>query len=205
MLRKVILSGVLGKTFGREHRLDVRTPGEAVRALCANFPAFAQYVGSSEERGVAYKVLVDAAPLGEIENLHKPFSKTFRIVPVIAGAKSGLFGFLAGAALIGASFFMPGAALFTIGTFAPSLASISFGLGSSLLLGGISSIISPQPSAPKASESERPENKPSAYFNGAVNTTAQGQCVPVGYGRLLIGSHVVSFGITSDNYNASGM
>ena len=56
---------------------------------------------------------------------------------------------------------------------------------------------------PKATEpSERPENKPSYSFNGAVNTTAQGHPVPVGYGRLIVGSAVISAGIDVDEIAA---
>ena len=43
---------------------------------------------------------------------------------------------------------------------------------------------------------ERPENKPSYLFNGAVNTTEQGQPIPLLYGELIVGSAVVSAGLT---------
>ena len=33
------------------------------------------------------------------------------------------------------------------------------------------------------------------HFNGVVNTTAQGNPVPLGYGRMIVGSAVVSAGI----------
>ena len=45
---------------------------------------------------------------------------------------------------------------------------------------------------------ERPENQPSYAFGGAVNTTAQGQPVPIGYGRMIIGGAVISAGITTE-------
>jgi len=38
----------------------------------------------------------------------------------------------------------------------------------------------------------------SYVFNGAVNTTAQGHPVPVGYGRMIVGSAVISAGIDVD-------
>ena len=43
---------------------------------------------------------------------------------------------------------------------------------------------------------EKPENTPSTYFDGAVNTTAQGHPVPIGYGKLIVGSAVISAGLT---------
>ncbi len=205
MLRRIILAGELGKQFGREHSFDIKTPAEAIRALCANFKDFRQTLVGSECRNVGYRVTVDKEPLGELHNMHNPFSRTIRIVPVLMGAssKGGLLNVVLGAALIGASFFLPGTALFTIGSFAPSLASIAFGMGSSMLLGGISSMLSKQPEAIRPQE--RPENNPSTYFSGPINTTAQGQCVAAGYGRLIFGSAVISAGITSDDYSAAGV
>ena len=103
MLRTVILSGELGKRYGRRHRLDVKTPAEAIRAFCANFSDFASFVGSSEKRNVGYRVLVDSEQVGDAKDLLNPFSRTFRIVPVIGGAKSGFMGILIGAAIIAAA------------------------------------------------------------------------------------------------------
>ena len=203
MQRKVILSGELAKRYGKAHTLNIATPAEAVRAMCANFDDFSDFVSSSEQRNVGYRVIVDEETMPDVSGVTMPFSQTVRIVPVIGGAKGGFFGIVLGAALIAASFFLPGTALFTIGAFAPSFASIAFGIGTSLLLGGISSMLAPQQKSTGASE--RPENRPSYTFNGAVNTTAQGQCVPVGYGRMIVGSAVVSAGITADEYGAAGM
>jgi len=75
-----------------------------------------------------------------------------------------------------------------------------YSVGTAMILGGVAQMIAP---TPKANEpSERPENKPSYSFNGAVNTTAQGHPVPVGYGRLIVGSAVISAGIDVDEIAA---
>ncbi len=201
MKRRIILSGKLGEMFGREHHFEIATPAEAIRALCANFTEFGRHLADSAQHGVAYRVVVDRAPLPDVDRIHDPFSTTLRIVPVVTGGKSGFLGFIAGAALIAASFFVPGLAAVTFaGT---SLASVAFGLGASLVLGGVASLLSPQPKAQEPQE--QPENKPSYTFNGPVNTTLQGQPVPVGYGRLIVGSAVVSAGITADEYGAAGV
>ena len=200
MLRKVILAGELGKKYGRNHSFAVATPAEAIRALCANFPGFANDLIKSAERNVAYKVVVDKDPIPDLDYIHNPFSKALRIVPVIGGAKrGGLMAVVIGAALIASAFFLPATPLIAgLGALSPSLSSIAFGIGTSLALGGISQMLAPQPKAQKPFEP--PENKPSYSFNGAVNTTLQGQPVPVGYGRLIIGSAVISAGISADEY-----
>lgn len=210
MLRNIILTGELAKRYGKKHRLNVSTPAEAIRALSANYPDFAKFVSESEQRNVAYKVLIDKEQAESTDRLHEPFSRDFKIVPVIGGAKKGGFvSLLIGAALIASAFFLPASPLLAGGVLGTgigasvSLASLAFSIGVSLALSGVSQLLSPQPKAP--SPSERPENQPSYVFDGPINTTAQGQAIPVGYGRLIVGSAVISAGITADDYAAAGL
>lgn len=190
-MRTVRLNGQLGKKYGRVHKLDVRTPAEAVRALCANFPEFEKDVIESTERGVGYKCVVDKAQIGE-DHLHYPMSRSFSITPVVAGAGKTL-GIILGVALIAAAVFMP--------AFVPvfSIAGTTFGfgaaatltLGVALTLGGIAQLLAPTPKA--GTQAERNENP---MFNGPVNTSQQGLPVPLGYGRMIVGSAVISAGVT---------
>lgn len=203
--RKIILTGELAKRYGREHSLAVNTPAEAIRALCTNFPDLYGFLLSSEQRNVGYKVTIDKDLMESTDQIPLPFSKTMRIVPVIGGAKKGgLFGIVLGVALIAASFYLPGAALVpALGAASPSFASIAFGIGTSMVLGGISSILAPQPKS--AAGAAEVTNLPSYTFNGPLNTTAQGNPVPVGYGRMIVGSAVISAGISADDFTASGL
>lgn len=194
-LRNIILTGALGKKYGRNHQFSVSTPAEAIRALCANHPDFAKDIIDSEQKNIFYKVIVDQDVIGDVSEVHNPFSQTLRIVPVIGGGKKGFWGLIGGALLIGASFFLPGAALFGA-SFLPSLSSIAFGIGASLALGGVTQLLSPQ------KQNDQKEIQ-SFSFSGPINTAAQGLPVPVGYGRLIVGSAVISSGITTDNYTAS--
>ncbi len=199
MKRKIILSGELGKKFGRIHELDISSPGEAVRALVANKPDFAKYLLASEQNGVFYKVITDGQLMKNAEKgVHAPFSKTVRIVPVIAGAKKGgLLGILTGGLLIGLSFFLPGAALFGIAG-APSLASLAGNVGAAMLLGGVSQLLSPQ------RQPTDDEKNVSNFFDAPTNNAPLGSCVPLGYGRAIVCPPQVSAGITTDNYSAAG-
>lgn len=201
-LNDVILHGALGRQFGRRHRLAVRSPAEAVRALCANFPAFGRLLATSGERGIGYRVYVGSAPVLDADGLRAPAGRAaIRISPVVTGGKSGkgLLGIFAGIALIGIA--GPLSATMFSAEFALStgiaLGGVAKSLGVSLLLGGISQLLTPTPKTP--GPTERPENTPSTYFDGPVNTTAQGQPVPVGYGELIIGSAVISAGITAED------
>ena len=186
----VILLGELGKKFGRRFTLDINNPAEAIRALCANFPGFAQFVSTSQERNVAYRVVVGREDI-VVDDLHTPSGRqVIKIVPVIGGAgKTGKI--IVGAILIAAAIFYPPLAAFTLyGT--TTLAAVAFSVGVSLVLSGVIQMIAPQPKTP----GQGPENMPSYTFNGPVNTTAQGYPVPVGFGRMIIGSAIISAGQT---------
>ena len=115
------------------------------------------------------------------------------------GSKNGIMGIIIGTLIIAAAFATGGMSLAATGIAYSSVAwQIAGSIAFSMVMGGISQMLSPQPKASQPQEA--PENKPSYSFNGPVNTTAEGQCVPVGYGRLIIGSAVISGGITTDEY-----
>lgn len=194
----VILLGELGRSFGRRHTLAISSAAEAIRALSANFPSFERELVASGERGVGYRVLAGRDSLN-LERLHEPTgSQRITIAPVLSGAGGdGLGQILLGAALLAVAWWNP------LG-WAASGAFLSqatlYSVGTAMILGGVAQMIAP---TPKTTEpSERPENKPSYSFNGAVNTTAQGHPVPVGYGRLIVGSAVISAGIDVDEIPA---
>ena len=106
-------------------------------------------------------------------------------------------GIIVGAALIWASGGLAWAGMSGLMSAGP-LASFVTQAGMSLVLGGVASILAPTPKTPDPKES--PENTPSYLFNGAVNTTAQGHPVPIGYGRLIVGSAVISASIVTTEY-----
>lgn len=195
-MKTIILLGELGKRYGRKHLLDVKSPAEAVRALCANFKDFASFVSASADRNVGYRVLNKRDDVG-LDELHNPASQRITIAPVVAGAGGTVGKILLGAALIAASILVPGLAAVTLfGT--TTLATVAFGVGVSLALGGVAQMLAPQPKFDGPQE----EQQPSYVFNGAVNTTAQGQPVPVGYGRMVVGSAVISAGISVEGIQA---
>jgi predicted phage tail protein len=191
MIRTVYLYGNLGERFGRKHKLKVSSVGEAVRALCANFPGFDKHLIDSAENGVGYKLAYGKEFIETPNDLHNPIGskKTIKIIPVITGSGSGLARAIIGTVLVAASFFFPPAA--AIG--GVLLANVAFGIGLSLALGGVTQLLTKAPAADMG-----PEDRPSYYFNGPVNLTNQGNAIPIGYGRLIIGSQVISAGLSAE-------
>jgi len=195
-MKTVLLLGELGKKFGRKFKLDVKNPAESVRALCVNFPEFKKHLIESEKRGVAYKVLVGKESLS-IDDIHNPSGKdTIKFVPVLQGAGGGgLVSFIIGAVLVAASFVAP-----FVGAGAASPYLMNAGIA--MMIGGVVQMLTPMPSLSGQDANNQPDNKPSYTFNGAVNTSAQGYPVPVGYGRMIVGSAVISGGIVAEELAA---
>lgn len=192
-MRTVKLSGELGKKFGKIHRFMVNTPAEAIRALCANFPEFEKELRESHTRNVGYKVFNGSHQLESAEEVRDPAAKEIRIIPVIMGANATT------RVLIGVTLIVASVAMYAFpGTAGAAPYVMSAGI--SLTLGGVIELLSPVPKI-KGPE-ERPENKPSYFFNGPVNTTAQGHPVPIGYGRLRVGGGIVSAGVNIDQIMA---
>jgi len=184
MLRKIRLYGKLAKFIGkRVLHADVANAAEAVRFMVANWPELEQHMADQH-----YRVSVGSYDLAEDE-LHDPAgSQDIKIIPVVAGA--GAVGrILAGVALIALSF-IPG-----LGTIAGiAISQIAFGIGASLVLGGVAQLLTPVPKIPQGGNSDQDPRK-SYSFSGIQQTSRQGTPVPVVYGETLVGSVVISAGI----------
>jgi predicted phage tail protein len=183
MLRRIRLYGALAKFVGtRVLYADVSSAADAVRFLVANFVGIEQHMSDSY-----YKVAVGTYTLAE-DDLHAPVgSQDIQIVPVIGGA--GAVGrIILGVVLIGLSF-IPG-----IGAL---VAPVLFGLGASLVLGGVSQLLTPVPVLPKGQDRQDDPQK-SYSFSGVQQTSRQGIPVPIVYGKRLTGSVVISAGVSTD-------
>ena len=213
-MKVVKVYGALRERLGQcRFELNVATPAQAIKALCVNFPGLDKWLIDSEQDGVAYRVRVgkEEATPDDMSVLGLPWSEreVFSITPVVAGAGRGFGSFLFGGLLIGASFLFPGAGLFgsgfgvfgplapaTIGTLTTVGTALS-AVGAGLVLTGVSQIISPTPpSGLELKEANRIQN---FSFSGITNTSQQGLAVPVAYGRLFVGSAVISSGLDVDH------
>ena len=220
-MKVVKVYGALRKRLGQcRFEFDVATPAQAIKALCVNFPGLEKWLIDSEKDGVAYRVAVSKEKVTD-ENfapLLMPFSdkEVFSITPVVAGAGRGGAAIGIGLGLIALAIVTQGASLsFTAGgfsavgsggtalsfgaaAFGTKLAIVAGNLGVALLLGGIAQAISPQqdPSAleggPEAAKLE------SFSISNVVNTSRQGLPVPIAYGRVFVGSAVLSSGLDVD-------
>ncbi|TWC11428.1 putative phage tail protein [Pseudomonas sp. SJZ085] len=183
-MQTVLLSGSLGRQFGRRHRMTTGAGFRDVLGYFKQFPGFERHMMESHGKGLRYAIFNGTENVKE-EDLEKPTGReVIRIVPILAGSKrAGLLQTIVGAVLIAASF-IPG-----LQFLAP--------VGVALAAGGVIQMLSPQ--AKGLGTQDSPNNRPSYSFNGAVNTSVQGGCVPLLYGRMIVGSAVVSAGIYSED------
>lgn len=208
-MKVVKVYGALRKRLGQcRFEFDVTTPAQAIKALCVNFPGLEKWLIDSEKDGVGYRVTVgkEKATEENVAPLLLPFSdrEVFSITPVVAGAGRGRgagFGaILLGAALVATAIITGGTSLaFTAGGFGLasgvtataglSLAAAAGNIGVALLLGGVAMALSPQPEPTSVDESVQLE---SFSFSNVVNTSRQGLPVPIAYGRVFVGSAVIS-------------
>ena len=134
-----------------------------------------------------YEVRGDGEPL-ELELLPVPVAGTITITPVVSGA--GATGrIIAGVALIGLSF-VPGLSLFGV-----ALASPIMGIGASLVLGGVAQLLTPTPKIDEGIKGN-PKVGASYVFSGVTNTSRQGVPVTACYGEPIVGSVVISAGLS---------
>jgi predicted phage tail protein len=92
-----------------------------------------------------------------------------------------------------------------------AVGTVTSAIGASLILSGTAQLLSPQPAElPGLTgatggrgnsfdpvNNDPADNRSSYIYNGAVNLTAQGNPVPICYGRMRVGSVVVSAGVST--------
>lgn len=203
MNRKIHLHGRLKARFtGGPFSLSVSSVQEIIRALAANFPGFRQEIAKG-----AYRIVVGSKRNGQeigedLLTFGLATGKAVHIIPTVTGRKrSGLGKTILGVALIAVAAVATGgfAAGAGAGLFGTGLSWGTVGLmGAALTFGGIAQLLTPAPKTPNMGEYERPEDRPSFLLGGQVNTTLQGNPIPIVGGRMLVGSLVISAGIYTE-------
>lgn len=189
-LRTIQLGGVLGKRFGRVHRLAVANAAEAVHALGSLLGGFDAFLTQAKDKGMGFAVFYGKDRSLTEDELTFPVrgEDVIRIVPMVLGAKSGWVRIIIGAVLVIVGYVLTA---FGYGAIGVPLAN----MGWAMIIGGVIQLLTPVPKG--QSSRDKGENTPSYSFNGPVNTQAQGATVPVLYGELIVGSAVVSAGINA--------
>lgn len=185
-LTKVILDGPMGKAFGKEWNLAVTTPSQALALIEANQPGIQGWIRNNADKFSCYRVTVTDrnGKKHRIDDSTYPLQRDeqpamIRFTPVVSGSSAGVRTVV-------------GAILLAVGLYFGQPWLIA--MGASLMIGGLVELLSPRPKK----QNNTSDDGASYYFNGPVNTTAQGVPVPLVYGRCLVGSQAVSASVTID-------
>lgn len=165
---------------GRRFDLQVSSPAEAVHALMVQIPVLRKKLMKG-----FYQVRFGRRDWSEAE-LKSSFGETgegiLHIVPRVQGAgkNGGIIQTIVGVviAVVGAYFAQPWA--------------VQLGIG--LAVGGVAQMLT---KPPKFEGGKGVESSRNSGFSNLSNTAAQGQPMPLAYGRIYCGSRVVSQGIES--------
>jgi predicted phage tail protein len=204
-MQRVRLLGELGDRFGAEHEFyNLRTPADAIKLLCINNEEFQTFLIESHKKGIGYQLIQADVEL-DYEDLTLPFGQhDLVLVPVVSGS-GGVGKILAGVGIVIASLVIPGLGFGLAGATVTSIGLF----GGALALSGAAQLLSPQPQVPTLSnnrfgsgtnastrgpqsETRGADGQQSYAYTGAANTVGMGAVVPVAYGKVLVGSQLLS-------------
>lgn len=203
-MTEITLHGELGAKIGKIWNLKISSVGEAMSAInILSKRCFFQYLLEKDKVGIKYQVLINGLPAASekpldnydvnIEDIksselliNSPKIKTIDIVPILQGSDEGIIGVVLGVILI-----IVGVIISVVSYGALSgVGGALIGAGVGLLAGGIISLLSSPPKFDDFREFTS-GGLASYLFSGPQNTTREGGPVPLGYGRLIVGSQVI--------------
>ena len=185
-MKRIILHGILADKFGKEFALDVQSAREATHAIACQIPEFKMFMLRAEQEGMRFAVFADEKNIGENDIDNLTTASVIHVVPKIMGAGGKAMAWLqviGGAILVGVGVIMGG-----------NLGLIGAGVG--MMIGGAASLLMP---TPKLDQQDEDGNRANYGFGGAVTTVAQGNPVPILYGRRYIGGFICSAGIYTED------
>lgn len=195
---KVYLHGNLGKTFGKKWNFDVDTPMDAFKAIDANTKGFIRYLAQKDREGIAYNVWFENGPITSKElQIDISSKRKMHIVPVIKGSDTemardmrlyGGAGILGGLALDFLGDMLGG----ILGDILSFIGTLAIEIGAALLIQGLIGALQDEPDDVEPARAKNMKSSASFIFGNPTNNVIQGARVPIGYGRLRVGSHVIS-------------
>jgi len=193
-LKKIKVYGKLRKFLGKSYFMAaVKSPQQAMSFLIANFEGVQKHMNDQ-----IYKVKMGGRVITE-EYLSMTGQGDIQIIPIATGSittvvsvVSGIFS--AGAAAATAVASVAGTVL-TSSVVTTALTTI----GTSLVIGGITDLLSPQNPVPDVSSVSDidPSIRGSYSFSGIQNVSNSGVPIPIIYGLVFSGSIIISSGTDS--------
>lgn len=171
----VKLHGILAREYGESFKLDIENPQTILKALDCNRVGFIARLIQLQKEGFAYDIIVNKKRIEDGTEMERLlFPQTIDLVPAIAGS-----GMILGA-------------IFSIFAGGGIIANIAL----ALVFAAVTYALSPKPEQ-QSLEIDAAGSKTSLIFSNIANVASQGAPVPLGYGRLKVGSQVIQATIKS--------
>ena len=176
-MTNVYLAGRMGKLVGKSFKFNTRTLRETLEAIEANTNKLKSYLLKSGKRKLA--IFIDGKELDSSMGLQTNVKgKTVRIIPLLMG------GFVVTGKIIAAALIKSATAVTLKKVVAFVVSTIlfaAFSFGMSLLMAKL-----------MAEDDPEQQNTTSFVFGPPENIASQGGPIPVGYGRMIVGSRTIS-------------
>lgn len=167
------------KQFGTQFRLDCKTPAEVVQALTSQIPKLRQFIQQGLFTVRVGREYLDNRYLEQGLNQHLKDDSTVHFTPVLKGSKkAGLFQTIVGAVMV------------VVGAVFQQYYLV--GAGIAMVAGGVAQMLTKMPPMSTGKDAER---KQSTSFSNLSNMAAQGRPMPLAYGRIRVGSLIISQGV----------
>lgn len=176
MKTKIKLHGIISQKYGSTFEFyNIQKPIDGLKAIETINNGFMKYIQDQGLKGMNYEMIVD----GQTENCFsisdcRGSIKVIEIAPCISGQ-------------VPAAWFV---AMGFSATTAATMATFATALVVSIAVAGITYLLTPVPEN-KPQEMEAAIKGQSFIFSSPNNVAQQGQPIPVGYGRLRVGSQVI--------------
>ena len=171
----VKLHGILGREYGESFTLQIENPKHVLGAIDCNKEGFLSRIIELQREGFCYDIIVNKKRIEVGKQMDALlFPETIDLVPAIVGSSVA------------------------VGMFFEWLVAGSFlaQLTTAVIFASIAYALTPKPEI-ESLEAEVQASKGSLIFSNRVNVASQGAPVPIGYGRLKVGSQVVQATIKS--------
>jgi predicted phage tail protein len=182
------LHGKLASAVGKkEWNLKIKSVSEAMHAINSQTSDGVRKFFLKRENGLArYEVIVDDQVLDASDDskcnellIKREGMKKIEIVPLLEGSFLGFLGVILG-----------------VGGLLTATSPMGAMMSIMLIAQGISNLLSESPPMPEQRKITNPSSDPTALansylFNGPTNVLNEGGPVPLGYGRLIVGSQTI--------------
>lgn len=220
-MKKVILHGFLGDKFGTDWEFDIDSPSEIFSAIDANSENFLNEVIKKEQQGVVYNIFIDKSPLAKDQvSLNLGGVDEIHVVPALKGAgflgdfwdtDMGRYGTYTTAGGLGMEWaggldffqdisldWIPFVDDFSLGDLMIGIGEFAQEIGIAMMLQGAIQALTDEPEHPEVADEQTSNPSSSSFiFSQPGNNVKQGVSVPVGYGRLRIGSSMISSSVSN--------